>query len=461
MWLHVVAAALSGGLLCLSDHPVNAWPLSAVALVPFLAVLAAKPAPLRTVAWAALAFAVTYTTPLSVVLRFPLYIAVGQAVIFASLFVVVWLGVARALTLGPIAGPLAAGAWAALIEWANVELVPLWGTAQSFVRVWSAWPPAMQSTALWGMTGLVFVLFATQALLVTLVREERARLRAAIAFAAVLALPAFAAVRPTRTELPPVRVAAIGWASPTVPEDSRRILEEVIAPRVAEAARRGARLVVTPEVGITVTARDKSALLGRVSALAREHAVVLALGYFDAADDKNRIAFFSEQGVPLREYEKTHLISFLEHYQAGSGAIVSVQSPLLPVNVGGLICQDDNFTDLARGHGRAGNGIVVVPTNDWREVAPFHFNNSRFRPVENGYALVRAASNGYSAIVSPRGQVVAFASAFEEGPVLLVAEVTPGSGGTLYARAGGLVPLLWLAILAAAVFASRRRSGAA
>jgi apolipoprotein N-acyltransferase len=459
----LLAGLGSGALLCLADHPLNVWPLGAVALVPFLAALGARPASRGAVALAALLFSVAYTVPLSLVLEFPLAMAVGQAAVVGAIFVVQWLGVARLVRLGPVAGPLGAAAWVALVEWANVTLIPIWGTAQSFVRTWAAWPPAMQSTALWGMTGLVFVLVAAQALVAGLLVSPSARPARALALAAVLAVPGVMAFRAAPTAGPALRVAVIGWDTAETPRAKDLVIEQVIAPNVGRAVAQGARLVVTPEVSVTLEADERVPTLERLGALAGAQAVALALGYFDVAAGKNRVAFFDASGALVGEYEKTHLIPFFENYHAGDGAIVSIAaSPTWPTATGGMICQDDNFTDLARAHGRAGHGLVVVPTWDWAQVARFHFDNGRFRSVESGYAVARAAKNGISAIVSARGEVLAAGNALGRSPVLLVADVAPGTGRTIYARFGGLVPGLWALILAGAIagppWARRRAS---
>ena len=134
----------------------------------------------------------------------------------------------------------------------------------------------------------------------------------------------------------------------------------------------------------------------------RSYYVALAVGYFDRTRDDNRIAMIDGTGALKGEYRKTHLIPLMEDYQAGDGSLVEMT--VRGHRVGGMICQDDNFTDLATGYGRDRTPVVVVPTNDWPAVKDYHFENSRMRPLENRYAIVRAATNGVSAIVSGRGR---------------------------------------------------------
>jgi len=66
-----------------------------------------------------------------------------------------------------------------------------------------------------------------------------------------------------------------------------------------------------------------------------------------------------------------------------------------------MICQDDNFTDLARGYGRLGVPLLAVPTNDWPAIRAFHLQSSAFRAIENGYAIARAAWLGSASGSTP------------------------------------------------------------
>lgn len=57
------------------------------------------------------------------------------------------------------------------------------------------------------------------------------------------------------------------------------------------------------------------------------------------------------------------------------------------------------------------------------------------RPLENRYAIVRAATNGISTIVSARGEVLAERDHFAAGPGVAVADVPVFRPGSLHARA--------------------------
>jgi apolipoprotein N-acyltransferase len=458
----------SGLLLFASDHPLHLVPLQAVALLPLLLGLCRLCASTRAAALAGLALGLAYTVPLAVVLEFPPLMGGPLALYLSVIWTLIAAGAWRVLRWPSPLGPLAVGAVAVALEWIDFTAIPIWGTAQAFVRVWSAVPLVAQLASLGGVLALVFVVTAGQALLARILapgsdepaarrRERRScTISLAILLGVSLGWSAVAWHRPAKREL---AVAAIGWTAGDLSRariaGATALFERLYALSVREAARRGAKLVVSPEVGFLLDPAERPRILERVASLARELAVGLAVGYFDRSRDQNVARLIGPDGRVLGEYVKTHLIPFVERYRAGDGTLLLAD--LDGVRVGAMICQDDNFGDLARGYGRRRAELVVVPTNDWAQVKDYHLENAIFRGIENGYGVVRAASNGISAILSPRGELLARRDHFREGPGLIVARVPLRDGVQPYSLLGD-----WLAAASAVMLGigawSRRRA---
>jgi apolipoprotein N-acyltransferase len=310
------------------------------------------------------------------------------------------------------------------------------------------------------MSGLVFQVVAAQALAVVAVRR-RSWPPAALAAALVLVPVGWGAwlVHDEAGREGGTRVAAIGWRSE--PGDARsaaEIFDERIRPGVLAAAAQGARVVVTPEIGLLLGAHDRPGLFARLQDLAEDEHLRLVVGWYDLDAERNLVSVFDFDGHVSEPYRKTHLVPFVEAYPPGDGTLLESGGERgLPV-IGAMICQDDNFTDLARGYGRDGVRVVAVPTHDWREVAPYHLENSRFRAVENRYTVVRAAVDGTSAIISPTGRLLASLDHFTHGDGVIVARVTiPTASLGLYSWFDW-PPFAWLGIIAAALVRARRRS---
>ncbi len=164
--------------------------------------------------------------------------------------------------------------------------------------------------------------------------------------------------------------------------------------------------------------------------------------------------------VILGSYDKVHLVPFGEYvplgeylpflyglagYRAGylPGKTLS-PIPLSGCPLGVTVCYEAIFPSLAREEVKKGARLLVNVTNDaWfgRSLAPYqHLTAALFRAVENGRWMVRCANTGISAIVSPKGRVVArtplFTRRILRGRVKALSVVTP------YTLLGDWLPML-------------------
>ncbi|MBN1126195.1 MAG: hypothetical protein JXA82_14410 [Sedimentisphaerales bacterium] len=379
-----------------------------------------------------------FTLPQMLVLRLPAPItAILIAVLTTVMVADVMLGVPLARH-GTIIGSMAFASVLVVIDWLNFTLVPMWGTAQSLGRCWSAYPRLIWFTSITGITGIVFFVGFLQVSFVNLLFQSISRVHVFL-LVGIMAVLGGGPIVLLRTDLAKSKlvVAAIGWAheetselaDPTSPEG----FEELYASKVALAAQQGARLVVSPEMAFEFGQKNRTEWLKRFADLAQKHHIFQIIGYYNYDEQDNRILFLSDTGHVLCNYVKTHLTPF-EPFPAGDGQLQEIY--IEGIRVGGMICQDDNFTDLSRRYGMKGIGIVAVPTLDWRAVKKAHLQNSIHRAIESNYGIVRAASNGISAIVSPNGQLLASMDHFRQGPGVIVAEIPVYEGISLFSRFG-------------------------
>ncbi len=461
-WVPRLLGALSGLLLAIPHlYPVAA-PLQGVALLPILYVLAAGNVHHQAALAAGAYMGLLYALPHAIAMRMPVPVTL-PLLLYTMLLMTAFAWVAAQLLRGPaIVGAFAVGALLVVLDWLNFSLLPIWGTAQSFVRPWSRYPGLILFVSFAGITGILFALGIVQALLIKLLLRPRRPVRLLAAVAAVASVLLIANFLARRHEpIGKLKVAALGWTLADSKEhggvQSPEGFDALFAQPVAQAASLGARLIVSPETGFYFTEGNREKWLDRFREIARRHGIFLAIGYDDASNEANRLLFINPEGRILEQYTKTHLIPF-EDYRKGTGrlAIVNVEG----IRVGGMICQDDNFTDLSRGYGRAQVGIVAVPTNDWLAVKSAHFQSSIHRAIECRYAVVRAAMNGISAIISPHGEVLASRDHFVEGPGSIVAEVPVYAHRTLFSILGHWpVPLSLLFLVAHVGWHLLRRGG--
>jgi len=462
----VGAALLSGILLGLAGPPLE-WPfLLPVALIPLMLVLLHPGTEVRRGAAAALGAAFVHNLVRAAVLLFPLHFAlllgISLSLLWLPLGIVVPLLGRR---LPRFAAVIVAPAAVVAVEYLGVTLVPMFGTAESFGRALAPWPFALASAAFVGFAGPVALLAALQSGLAFawLERAHPRRIGLGVGLAATsVALAVTAgAVRLGTPPVQTVRVAAVGWTygdegSPW--EWRGRWAEQIqvlLEPAVREAAAGGAALLVAPEVAFALAEGDRAPFMAAVEALAREAEISLVVGYFDDPKGVNEALAVGPGGQPVTVYRKTHLIPFMEDYAAGTGQLAVTTGPLGATGM--LICQDDNFPDLARGYSRAGVVALAIPTNDWDLVEAFHLQNTVLRAVDSGVAVVRGASNGISAVIDGRGRILATREHHREGTGIVFADLPLYPPGTPFARVGNVLPVACLLLLAGCAAVGRRR----
>ncbi len=458
-WLPRVAGGASGLLLAV-PHVWPAWaPLQLLALLPILHVAADAGVHRRTALAAGVYMGLAYAVLQALVLRFPAKMMVVLLVHMTVLMAVFAWASTRLLRGHVLSGAFAVGAFLVVLDWASFTFVPFWGMAQSLGRPWWWYLGMVQFVAFTGMTGIIFALATLQALVARFLHEPR-RWRSLLTAAAlvVLVLLAGNAAAGLTKPVGTLKVAALGWTTDDLDErggiESLEGFETLLAEPVARCAEQGARLIVSPEKAFYLGDWNRQLMLQQFRETARRNGVFLAIGYFDTTANENRLLFMDPEGVVLADYTKTHL-TLSEDYRPGEGRVVTID--LEGVRVGGMICHDDNFTRLSRGLGRERTGVVAVPTLDWLQVKSAHLQSSIRRAIESRYAVVRAAMNGISAIVSPKGELLARRDHFAEGPGIIVADVPVYSRRTVFSLLGHwpIVP----ALIFLAVYTARRVLG--
>lgn len=446
-----LVGAASGLLMVAGNlYPVLA-PLQAVALVPIFYLGTGGKVRHRDVLLAGIYMGLGYILPQLVMMRFPIPVTLVLLIHFTVLMTALAWGSAQLLRGPAVVGSLAAGAFLVVLDWAGFTVVSMWGTAQSLGRCWSWYPYLIQFTSLTGITGIIFVLGTLQALVVSFVIRPKLRVR--LVTTALVVVAVFGTINLVIQYQPPtdkLKVTAIGWTyTGSADEHNPQTAEgfdRLFAQPVAKAADEGARLIVSGELGFYIDKYEREKWLERFGEIAHRHDVFLVIGYLNADKHEDRLLFMNPEGKVVAEYTKTYLTPF-EDYNRGDGRLVVID--VGGIRTGGMVCQDDNFTALSRKYGRWQVGVVAVPTLDWREVKDAHLQSSIHRAIESRYAIVRAAINGISVIISPMGKVLARCDHFVEGPAVIVAEVPVYTHRTFFSILGHwpvVVSIVFLAI---------------
>lgn len=208
----------------------------------------------------------------------------------------------------------------------------------------------------------------------------------------------------------------------------------------ANEARAGAKLVVWSEGAGIVELQDESAFLARAGEVARASALWIELSYLvldrrGGATFQNKNVLVDAAGVEMWTYQKSHPVPGMEACVPGDGQVPVAPTPF--GRVATVICYDADFPRLVAQAGAAGVDVLLIPADDWREIASIHSRIARFRAIEHGFSLVRSTSSGFSTAVDRHGRVRATQDFFA-GARVLRADVPRRGSPTVYARVGDL-----------------------
>ncbi len=129
----------------------------------------------------------------------------------------------------------------------------------------------------------------------------------------------------------------------------------------------------------------------------------------------------------------------------GEGKLRSLDTPY--GRLSSVICFDADFPQLLTQAGALGADIVLDPSNDWREVDPWHTQMASFRAIEQGVNLVRQTSQGLSAAFDYQGRRLSAMDHYYTADYALVSEVPTRGVRTVYSRLRD-----WFAWMCAAAF---------
>jgi apolipoprotein N-acyltransferase len=306
--------------------------------------------------------------------------------------------------------------------------------------------PFLQTASLagpWGMTFVLMLFPAGLALGMHLwgsARGQAVRILGATA-GVVGALLIFGAVRMSgRQPGPQVRVGVIAsdagrnW----IPPDPGAPAEQLFTHYAQQAETlfaRGAQVVVIPEnLGVvtdaTIAKTDAifQPVVDRTGAM-----LVAGMNHITDGVAYNEARVYTG-GAPVRSYDKQHLLPpFENRFTPGDARLVfNGVGAAANDRWGTAICKDMDFTDPARGYGRADVGLMLVPGWDFTVDAFWHGHIAIMRGVEDGFSLVRAAKHSTLFVADDRGRVIAETASGTAPFATAMADVPAGHDSTLF-----------------------------
>ena len=343
--------------------------------------------------------------------------------------------------------------------------------------VWSFDAPMMQSAALWGAWGLSFFTILLCGFLSLMGRgDHRVNIRAAVAFALLAgALYGYGSLRlavtwATPADYKPITLRLVQgnidqWEKLTGAHRDRDIAQHLRLSTMTPGLEK-VQAVIWPETAATVFLDRSDDWRAYVAAAAPPNGVLITgtlrgdppqgepERYWNSLaviDPTGRIVTTADKFhlVPLGEYVPLREVlgPFVSKLTAGAGDFsagpgpVTVHAPGLPP-FSPLICYEVIFPGAVLDPKDRPDWLLNVTNDGWfgNSPGPYqHFASARFRAVEEGLPLARAANTGITGMVDPFGRVVAALPLGTEGAldVLLPAPLAP----TLFQRTGLSLPV--------------------
>jgi apolipoprotein N-acyltransferase len=332
-----------------------------------------------------------------------------------------------------------------------------------------------------GIYGISAVLLVSAGALVALVHGT---LRTRVSAAIVLIAPWLIALslRSVEWTQPSGKPVGVAIAQGAVPQNEKWVEANhdatlVLYRKLAERGF-GTPLIVFPEASLPDLFNDLVPYLKSLyhDASAKGSAVVLGI----LKEDEQQRYYNSVLAMAddVQWYSKDHLVPFSEFFPV-PGIVMKVMNLPYgdftrgganqpPLHAAGLklattICYEDGYGSSQLEVLKEADVLLNVTNDAWfgHGSARFqHFQIARMRAQEAQRYMIRAANDGISAVIGPRGEIVARAPEFQQ--TVLSSQVTPRTGLPPYARFGNwlVISLATLGFLLAGpmkAFVGRRR----
>jgi len=251
----------------------------------------------------------------------------------------------------------------------------------------------------------------------------------------------------------------------------------------------GTELIIFPESVLWGNMDENAAFKNWAEDALRDRDTYMLVGHYahDGKQDNwtNSLILYDSKIEELGRYDELHPVPFSQYmpYPEVLGFLTFLDFSIVDINpghssepllikdkglVGFSICYESTLPYISRAFRAKGAEAIIVASDDSslnESIAPWHHVIfSKTRAIENGCYVVHCSNTGYSAIISPAGNILKRLDLMEKdvmyGTVYLIPEKT------FYARYGDIILYTYLALsgLAAIIYLvwkriKKKRSG--
>lgn len=231
-----------------------------------------------------------------------------------------------------------------------------------------------------------------------------------------------------------------------------RSINNDLLSRSDREALAGARIVIWGEGNAFALKDDEQQLIQQGIELARDRKIYLGMGLAtwnseSSSPLENKIVLITPNGEVAWESYKAIPVPGSEAAVSArdDGRIRMIESPY--GRLSSAICFDMDFPGLLRQAGRLRTDVMLVPSNDWKEIDPWHSEMARFRAIEQGFNLVRHTSGGLSIATDYQGRVLSRMDHYTTADRVMISEVPTRGVNTVYSWIGDFFSWVCIATL--------------
>lgn len=232
--------------------------------------------------------------------------------------------------------------------------------------------------------------------------------------------------------------------------------------RSEREARAGAKIVFWGESNAFTFKEEEPRFIEEGIELAKTRGIYLGMGLAtwnpeSSSPLENKLVLIAPDGVVAWAGFKAIPVPGAESAMSAvdEGRIRVIETPF--GRMSSAICFDMDFPGLLHQAGRLKTDLMLVPSNDWKAIDPWHTEMARFRAIEQGFNMVRHTSLGLSVATDYQGRVLNRMDHYTTTDHVMVSEVPTQGVTTIYSIVGDLFAWLSIMTLPLMITIARRR----
>jgi len=236
------------------------------------------------------------------------------------------------------------------------------------------------------------------------------------------------------------------WAERVTSPFEKTISE--IESRIETAAEDGVKIASFHELAMIIKEEDRGKLRKEIQRISRDNNIFVTMSYGYYANEgkgENKHLLINSDGEILIDYSKRYLVGIgnlgeKSVFRIGPEIIQWADTPYGRIALS--VCRDMEMAKYIIQAGKAGVDIMISSAYEWPKA---WLPNNTYRPVENGFSLVRVTYNGVSHSQDYNGKILNQMDFDETGTGIMYTDVPIKGVRTLYPRVGKLIG--WLSAL--------------